>query len=196
MREIYRYLGLPPPVRSAFRVFHPPDDFLPPSSSGPVSYRSRSWGSSLQSFFLRLQPPRLSTRVPLLTSVSLSFARTAVTSFRRADRESDAPLGRRGERASKRTTRLQGLAPQRSPTRYQGYFTNSVPPLLSWALVLSGALRRRTPRDAIMGDRSSPMFSGPTREKGRNPLRSLAPDISESLSIRACGPLSQHRRPP
>jgi len=36
--------GLPHPVRSAFRVSHPPDGLLPRRPSGLVSCRSRSWG--------------------------------------------------------------------------------------------------------------------------------------------------------
>jgi hypothetical protein len=53
--------GFPHPVRSAFRVSHPPDGLLPPAPSG-LEDRCHSWGSSLQSVSppQSLAPKRLS----------------------------------------------------------------------------------------------------------------------------------------
>lgn len=66
---IYAHVpGLPHPVRSAFRVSHPPDGFLPRRPLGLVSCRSRSWGSPLQSLSLAAKPWCLSTPATLLPS--------------------------------------------------------------------------------------------------------------------------------
>ena len=49
--------GFPNPVRSAFRVSHPRDGFLPPAPSG-LEDRSHSWGSPFRAF-----PPRGAVRL-------------------------------------------------------------------------------------------------------------------------------------
>jgi hypothetical protein len=49
--------GFPHPVRSAFRVSHPLDGFLPPAPSG-LEDRSHSWGSPYRAF-----PPRGAVRL-------------------------------------------------------------------------------------------------------------------------------------
>jgi hypothetical protein len=49
--------GVPPPVRSVFRVSHPLDGLLPPAPSG-LEDRSHSWGSPCRAF-----PPRGAVRL-------------------------------------------------------------------------------------------------------------------------------------
>jgi len=56
--------GLPRPVRSPFRVSHPPRGFLLSLPPGLLSCRSRSWGSPFRVLLLRSDPLPFQTTLP------------------------------------------------------------------------------------------------------------------------------------
>jgi hypothetical protein len=123
-RRGLRFPGLPHPVRSAFRISHPLDGFLPLRPSGLVSCRWRSWGSSPSELF----PP--TEAVPPLGGRSRHDVGSAFRGRRHPGRRTSQPRLPRsmasGPRASggriwshpssSRVARLQGVAPRWSPS--------------------------------------------------------------------------------
>lgn len=114
--EPRRTPGLPPRLRSVSRVSHPLDGLLPHRPSGLVSCPRRSWGSCPPELFPPREavapldarcPPAVAPRQPSPHPRKKADSRTVCTI--------DRCVPSSGRDGRWRLTRLQGLAPRRSP---------------------------------------------------------------------------------
>jgi hypothetical protein len=142
--------GLPRPVRSAFRVSHPPDGLLPLRPSGLVSCRWRSWGSSPSELLPPTEavsplgdrnPPDVGSAMRGAASSGAPNVSAAASSFDDQGRKASGSRIRRRP-SSSRVARLQGVAPRWSPSPWPAALATRPGSMLSWGSCLFRVLRR------------------------------------------------------